>query len=91
MSVLIGRKAMYNPIFNGEIQYSNGIEFTPCKKNVQVEDATIQGVIIQDRHDTVLITGPIELNGWYPVYLMAKTYITLLDNDIYREDQINDN
>ena len=90
MTDLVGRTAMFNPIFNGEIHYTNGTELTPCKKNIQVRDGTIQGTIIQDRHYEVLITGPVEPNGWSPVYLMSKQFITLLPDGLqFPEDQIN--
>jgi hypothetical protein len=93
MTTIVGRKAMFNPILNGAIYYSNGIEMTPCRKNVQVEDGTIMGVITEDRSKDVLIAGPMELNGWYPVYLMAKTDISLLETDLQflSQDQINGN
>lgn len=93
MSTLIGRKAMFNPIFNGEIHYSNGIEVTPCVKRVQVVDGTIMGTIVEDRHYEVLIAGPVEQNGWYPLYLMSKQLISLIptNSQYLSEDQINDN
>lgn len=82
---------MFNPILNGEIRYSNGIEITPCRTGVQVEDGTILGVITEDRQFEVFIAGPVELNGWFPIYLMSKQFINLLETDLsfLSNDQIN--
>jgi hypothetical protein len=93
MTSLVGRKAMFNPILNGGVSYSNGTEITPCKTGVQVEDGTILGIIAEDRQFEVFISGPVELNGWYPLYLMSKRFITLLETDLQflSKDQINGN
>jgi hypothetical protein len=81
METLVGRKVIFNPIFNVSIHYSNGIEDTPCKKDIQVRDASILGIITKEEHEEVFVAGPPEVNGWFPVYLMPKRVISLLGNN----------
>lgn len=92
MTTLVGRKVMFNPLLNGGVYYSNGTEIVP-KKNVQVKDGTISGVITEERHFEVCVATPASENGWYPVYLMSKQFINLLETDLQylSDDQIDNN
>ncbi len=87
---LVGRQAMFNPVFHGDVFQSNGVEMIK-QKHPQVEDnGEIRGTIVQDRHNDVMIAGPLELNGWYFVYLIPKSTITLLDNDLMDSNDHNE-
>jgi hypothetical protein len=92
MITLVGRKVMFNPIFNGGVYQGNGIELIP-QKNPQVDDnGQIMGTIWLDKHTEALVAGPLQLNGWHFVYLMPKSTLTLLDNDLmdtYDGNEIN--
>jgi hypothetical protein len=81
MTTLVGRKAMFNPILNGGVYYGNGIEIIP-KKNAQVRDGTILGIITEERQSEVFIAGAADENGWFPLYLMSKQFINLLETDL---------
>lgn len=90
MTTLVGRKVMYNPILNGGVYYSNGTEIIP-KKNVQVADGTVLGVITDERQSEVYVAGTPDENGWFPLYLMSKQFINLLESDLtyLSDDQIS--
>lgn len=88
METLVGRRALYNPVFNGGIFYSNGTELTPPVKNIQAPQNTIIGTIIEDRNKEVFITGGPASEGWVTVYLMEKQFLTLLRTE---QQNISDN
>lgn len=87
---LVGRKVMFNPILYVEVYQSDGVQ-TIKQKHPRVEDnGEILGTIVQDRHTDALIAGPVELNGWHFVYLIPKSTITLLDNDLTDSNDHNE-
>ena len=89
---LVGKRVMFNPVFHGDVYQSNGIQYIE-QCNAQVDDnGVILGTIVKDLSQVAWVAGPIELNGWHFVYVMPKTVITLLDDDLtdtYDGNEIN--
>lgn len=85
---LVGRQAIFNPINNGGVYYYNGVNVFP-QKHLEITDGTIVGTIVQDLTPNAMIAGPFDLNGEQLWYLIPKSTITLLDNNITDVSQIN--
>ena len=83
---IVGKRAMFNPIYYGKLTFTDGTEIVEAvNPQVQIKDEYIEGTVLEDNGQTVQIAGPIELNGWWPVYFMSKVYIAILP------DGLNDN
>lgn len=70
---------MFNPILNGAVYQSNGIDTIKQKFPIVEDNGAILGTIVDDRAPgTAMVATGVELNGWYFVYLMNRNVLNIL-------------